>query len=142
MRDEYFVPMNEIVLNTQTETGYELPEDVTVYVGALLASFIDKPDFLPERSFAEAYSKLRKKDLSQAKELGDTCLFLSGVFPKYGRRYGLNKRYYREIGSNSYDIASMRMSQEVFTLLSKHFDFVADFITLCTHKKHKTIIIG
>jgi len=142
MRDEYFVPMNEIVINTQTETGYELPEDVTIYVGALLSSYIDKPNFLPENSFAEAFSKLERKNITQAKELGDTCLFLSGVFPKYGRRYGLNKRYYREIGSSSYDIASMRMSHEVFSLLSTHFDFVADFITLCTHNKNKTIIIG
>ena len=140
MRDEYFVPMNEIVLNTQTETGYELPEDVTVYVSALLSSFIDKPDFLPERSFSEAYYKLQHKSSTEAKELGDTCLFLSGVFSGYGKRYGLNKGYYKEIGSSSYYIASYKKNNLVFSMLSKNFDFVADFITLCTNKSKYPIL--
>jgi hypothetical protein len=128
MRDEYFVPMNELIVHTRTETGYELPVDIEVYVSALLASFIDKPNFLPERSFAEAYALLNKRDYVSAKQLGDTCLFLSGVFPKYGSRYGLNKTYYSAIGSSSYSI----LHQEIFRLLAKHFDFVAEYIHIST----------
>ena len=126
MRDEYFVPMNELIVHTRTETGYTLPEDIEVYVSALLAHYIDKPNFLPEQSFAEAYTVLSKRDYASAKNLGDTCLFLSGVFPAYGKRYGLNKRYYREIGSSSYDIASSMLHQQVFKMLARHFDFVAE----------------
>jgi len=132
MRDEYFLPFNDMIVNTRKETGHALPENVEVYVSALLASFIDKPDFLPERSFAEAYSILNNKDYTSAKQLGDTCLFLSGVFPKYGSRYGLNKTYYRHIGSSSYGIASERLQQDVFQLLSRHFDFIAEYIQVST----------
>jgi len=142
MRDEYFVPMNELIVHTRTETGYELPEDLEVYVSALLSSFIDKPKFLPERSFAEAYSALNTRDYISAKELGDTCLFLSGVFPKYGKRYGLNKGYYREIGSSSYDIASGILKISVFDLLAKHFDFVSEYIQITTGKRQDIRIIN
>ncbi len=142
MRDEYFVPMNELIVSTKAETGYELPEDIEVYVSALLASFIDKPDFLPERSFAEAYSILDRRDYNNAKQLGDTCLFLSGVFPKYGKRYGLNKTYYRKIGSSSYNIASSMLQQQVLKRLARHFDFVSDYIHLSTKSKSDIRIIN
>jgi len=142
MRDEYFVPMNELIVHTRTETGYELPVDIEVYVSALLASFIDKPNFLPEQSFAEAYSVLDRRDYTSAKQLGDTCLFLSGVFPKYGKRYGLNKRYYREIGSSSYDIASSMLHQHVFYMLARHFDFVAEYINLSTNARRDIRILN
>jgi len=142
MRDEYFVPMNELIVSTKAETGYELPEDIEVYISALLASFIDKPNFLPERSFAEAYMILNRRDYMNAKQLGDTCLFLSGVFPKYGKRYGLNKTYYRKIGSNSYDIASDMLQQEVLQKLARHFDFVANFIHMSTRAKPDLRIIN
>jgi len=138
MRDEYFVPMNELIVHTRTETGYTLPEDIEVYVSALLAHYIDKPNFLPEQSFAEAYTVLGKRDYESAKNLGDTCLFLSGVFPKYGKRYGLNKRYYREIGSSSYGL----LQRQLFQLLARNFDFVAEYIHLTTQVRQDIRIIN
>ena len=92
----------------------------------LLADHVEKVDFLPNTSFGETFLKL--KDSRSAKELGDTCLFVSGVFPSYGSKHGINRRYYQDIGSTSYDKASQQMNEELFTTLSIHFVFLSHFI--------------
>ena len=59
MRDEYTSAFYNIVKETQDRYGYDLPFDIEVYVVMLLSSRVDKPDFLPEDSFAESYMKLK-----------------------------------------------------------------------------------
>jgi len=128
MNDAYVNAFRDVVKETQAETGLELPESVEAYVVMLLAHNMDRPDFLPERSFAEAYLKLRKPADYNAKELGDACLLVSGAFPSYGQRYGLNKKYYQNIGISSYDMVAETMNGEMFKTLSVHFVFLSDFI--------------
>ena len=128
MKDAYTEVFYDIVRETQVDTGYELPEHVEAYVVMLLAYHIDRPNFLPEKSFAEAYMRLRKPADLNAKELGDTCLFVTGVFPSYGSRHGLNRRYYQDIGSTSYEMVADVMNGELFNTLATHFVFVSDFI--------------
>jgi len=71
-----------------------------------------------------------------AKELGDTCLFVTGVFPTYGCRKGLNIKYYSNIGKSSYSMASEYLNIDLFDNLSKHFDILRDFIDISINK-HK-----
>src|SRR5210317_2490477 len=115
MEDAYRVAFYDVVKETQAKTGYDLPENLEAYVVMLLAHNIDRPDFLPEDSFAQAYLKLsRPADLS-AKELGDTCLFVTGVFPTYGRKHGINRRYYQDIGIGSYEMVAEVMHRDLFS---------------------------
>jgi len=132
MKDAYVNAFRGVVKEAQADTGLELPESVECYVVMLLANNMDRPDFLPESTIAEAYLKLEHPSRYSAKELGDTCLFISGVFPNYKRRHGLNRNYYNQIGASSYDIASQYINPELFGLLSKQFDFVAEFIEITT----------
>jgi hypothetical protein len=124
MRDVYQAAFFDVVRETQESTGLTLPNDIECYVVMLLADHLDNSDFLPKKSFAESYLTITKS--SNAKELGDTCLFVSGVFPAYG-----NTDYFIEIGRSSYSRITT-LNYELFESLSKHFIFLRDFIELST----------
>jgi len=132
MNDAYTNAFFGIVREAQETSGYELPIHLEHYVVMVLAIHIDKPTWHPEKSFAEAYMSISNK--SSAKDLGDTCLFVSGVFPSFGSRKGLKRSYFQSIGKNSYN----QITGEIFQELSLHFDFLSDFIdlTINTPKTH------
>jgi hypothetical protein len=125
MKDAYHEAFYDVVKHTQKNTGYELPHHIEAYIVMLLSDFVDRDDFPPDSAFAEMFLNLKGK--MEAKELGDSCLFITGVFPAYGRKYGLNQRYYQDIGSTSYEMAS-DMNVELFPLLARHFVFLSKFI--------------
>jgi hypothetical protein len=132
MNDAYANAFYSVVKETQEKTGLELPEPLEAYVVMLLAHNIDRPHFLPERSFAEAYLKLRRPAGYSAKELGDACLLISGAFPSYGTKHGLNRKYYQDIGISSYDLVAQTLNGELFRTLSVHFVFLSEFINIIT----------
>ena len=136
MKDEYTTVFYDLVQETRSTTGYELPLEVEAYVVMLLADKLDKPNFLPEKSFAEAYLSLKQPYRLSAKELGDTCLFVTGVFPEYG----LSVDYYSNIGKSSYSIATTNLDIEIFDLLSTKFDFVREFINIATKPKYSPVL--
>jgi len=130
MKDAYRVAFYDVVKETQANTGYELPENLEAYVVMLLAYFVERPDYLPEKSFAEAYLSLRRPADLSAKALGDTCLFVTGVFPTYGRKHGLDRRYFQDIGIGSYEMVAEVMSPDLFSQLATHFNFLSEFIEI------------
>lgn len=133
MKDAYRSAFFDIVKETQAKTGYDLPEHLEAYVVMLLAHFVERPDYLPESSFAEAYLSLQRPAGLSAKELGDTCLFVTGVFPSYGSKHGLKRNYYQKIGIGSYEMVAEVMHPDLFTQLATHFEFLSDFIDSVTH---------
>jgi hypothetical protein len=130
MNDAYTSALFDVVKETSATRGYDLPEPIEAYVVMLLSSFVDKPDFLPE-TFATAYLTINTP--KAAKDLGDTCLFVAGVFPTIGERKGLKRRYYQDIGSSSYEMVAEAMHPELFTPLATHFTFLSNFIEVVTH---------
>ena len=124
MNDAFTNAFFGIVREAQETTGYQLPVHLEHYVVMVLAIHIDKPNWQPEQSFAEAYLKLNNR--SNAKELGDTCLFVSGVFPSFGSNKGLSRSYFQNIGKSSYG----QLGSELFVDLTNHFDFLSDFINI------------
>jgi hypothetical protein len=134
MKDAYRTAFFEVVQETKANTGFEMPEHVEAYVVMLLAHFVERPDYLPEHSFAESYLKLSRPAGLTAKELGDTCLFVTGVFPTYGQKHGIKRSYYQQIGIGSYEMVAEVMHPDLFTQLATHFTFLSDFIDAVTHK--------
>ena len=126
MDDHYVRVFHSLARDTRRSYGIELPIDVEQYVVMLLADHMDRPDWMPESSFAESYMLIRNSH--DAKVLGDECLFLCGVFPDYGRRNGLDVDYYAAIGSGSYSRASRTLHRELFDQLSRNFTVVSQFI--------------
>ena len=125
MNDAYRTALFDVVKDTSAKRGYELPEPIEAYVVMLLATHVDKPKFLPD-TFAEAF--LTIKTSSDAKELGDTCLFVAGVFPSIGERKGLKRRYYQDIGSTSYGIVAEVRQPDLFNTIATHFEVLSNFI--------------
>lgn len=142
MQESYHSVFYTIVKETQDTYGYDLPFDIEVYVTMLLASHIDKSSFLPQDSFAESYLSLDRPYGSRAKQLGDTCLFTVGVFPEYGSRKGLTQEYFSSIGKSSYDLARDRLNDRLFLDLRNHFDFLTNFINICTTNENKRQILS
>ena len=138
MKDAYRLAFYDVVRESQETTGYELPEHLESYVVMLLAHHIDRPDYLPEKSFAEAYLSLQRPAGLSAKELGDTCLFVTGVFPAYGRKHGLNRRYFQDIGIGSYEMVAEVMHPDLFTQLAIHFHFLSDFIEVTVNSAKRS----
>ena len=127
MKDAYTTAFYDVVKDSQAKSGMELPHHIEAYIVMLLSEFVDRNDIPPDSTFAEMFLSI--KDARQAKQLGDTCLIVSGAFPKLKARHGINRRYYQDIGSTSYDMAST-MNEELFPVLAKHFVFLSEFIEL------------
>ena len=121
MKDEYIPIMYDIVQDTSHTTGVQLPVDVEHYIVALLASHVDKPDFFP-KTLAESY--LTINNYRDAKTLGDTCLFVAGIFPDYK----LNSKYVSDVGKSSYIHVSESIHNELFKTLGLHFDYLSKFL--------------
>jgi hypothetical protein len=137
MKDAYRVAFYDVVKETQSKTGYNLPENLEAYVVMLLAHFVERPDYLPNDSFAESYLQLKRPAGMTAKELGDTCLFVTGVFPTYGSKHGLKRRYFQDIGIGSYEMVAEVMHPDLFSQLAIHFHFLSDFIEVTVNSaKH------
>jgi len=126
MNDAYRTALYDVVKETSVSKGYDLPEEIEAYVVMLLATHVDKTDFLPQTTFAQTLMTLTNSD--QAKQLGDTCLFVAGVFPSIGERKGLKRRYYQDIGSTSYEMVAGVQNPVLFNTLATHFNFLSDFI--------------
>ena len=122
MRDEYASAFYDVVKDTRDRTGIEMPEYIEHYVVLLLASHVDKSSFLPTKTFAESMFELTHS--RDAKALGDTCLFVTGIFPEYG----IDVNYYSSIGKISYNRCTTALNIELFDTLSKHFDHIRFFI--------------
>ena len=139
MNDAYTTALFDVVKESSATRGYDLPEPIEAYVVMLLASHVNKPDFLPE-TFGTAFMQLKTSD--QAKELGDTCLFVAGVFPSIGERKGLKRRYYQDIGSSSYEMVAGDRHPELFNTLALHFNFLSEFIEVTINSsKHMQNIL-
>ena len=127
MKDAYTTAFYDVVKQTQSTTGMELPQHIEAYIVMLLSEFVERDDIPPDSAFAQMFLTL--KDSRQAKQLGDTCLIVSGAFPTFKQRYGISRRYYQDIGSTSYEMAST-MNEQLFPILAKHFVFLSEFISI------------
>lgn len=135
MKDAYTSAFYDIVKDTQIIHGYELPYPVEAYIVMLLGEFVDRTDIPPNETFAEMFLTIQSS--RQAKKLGDTCLFVAGAFPTLKAKHGINRRYYQDIGSTSYEMAS-DMNIDLFPVLAKHFVFLSNFIELTVNSPKLT----
>lgn len=141
MKDAYVDVFRQVVKETQHDTGVELPLELEAYVVMLLASKIETVDILPKEGFGRSYLKLHQASKYNAKELGDTCLFVTGVFPAYGKKYNIDSSYYVNIGVSSYELAAKTLNYSTFLLLAKQFEFLRYFIeTATSSRKFKPLL--
>ena len=141
MRDSYTWAFYQVVKEVQAKTGFELPHNVESYITILLAKHIDKKDFLPRKTFAESFLNLCYTSWEDSAALGDTCLFMTGVFPDYHTSKGFDVEYFSNIGKASYSQVIDQHHDPIYDTLSKNFDFVRDFISITVNKKDLSPIL-
>lgn len=137
MRDEYITIFHGLVTDATEKYGYCIPEEAQAYLTMLLSYYTERSDFLPTPTFAEAYLELNPNNTQKAKQLGDTCLFVCGVFPNYGAKRGLGVRYYSEIGKGSYSMAGQSANFDLFNTLSAQFEVFADLLNVVTYNSDR-----
>lgn len=126
MNDCYRVAFYDAVKTVEQHQGYDIPEEVTVYVIMLLSSKVEDKSIPPDNTFTETFFKI--KTGTEAKQFADNCLFITGVYPKYGERRGINRSFIRDLGSMGYSITAQTSDNTLFSTLSNQFYFISDFI--------------
>ena len=141
MRDSYTWTFYQVVKDVQAKTGLELPQRMETHITLLLAEHMKKTDFLPKKTFIESYLDLQNTDFKKTsgvetvRKLADKCLFLTGVFPDYNKRYGFSVEYFSNIGQECYSLANNISKDSLFDILAKNFSFARDFISILCNKK-------
>lgn len=117
MKDVYVEKFSAVLDEIET---FRLRPMMKIYVSVLLADHVERTDF-----FAKPVG-LRYMDLktsTNAKELGDNCLVIAGIFPGYR---GMPTEYYVEIGSGSYGLAANVTGSEIFENLAQEFGVLCE----------------
>lgn len=117
MKDVYVEKFSAVLNEIDT---FRVRPVVKTYVSVLLADHVEKTDFFSE-PFGLRYMDL--KNCYNAKELGDNCLVMAGIFPGFR---GMPDRYYIEIGSGSYGVAASVTGSEIFGSLSREFEVLCE----------------
>lgn len=108
-----------------------LSEDVESYLIFLLMRFTSQIEFI-DKIIAEEYLKsltetpygnFRNQKL---RDVGDTCLIFSGLFPEIIERRLVNLSYYIKIGRNAY--LEISHSPELFSSLAENFIKLMDVL--------------
>jgi len=117
MKDVYVEKFSAVLDEIHTFRVYP---QIKVYVSVLLADHVEKTDFFVE-PFGLRYMSITTT--TAAKELGDSCLVMAGIFPGYR---GMPESYYIDIGSGSYSAAASATGSEIFGRLAENFDMFSD----------------
>jgi len=124
--DQYTEMFRQLSESARAFTGITLPQYLEIYGVLILADHMRKGRWEPQPSFAECY--LTISNAVAARDFGDECLFLCGVFPEYANRRGMNKSYYQSLGQGAYWRASKELQPELFESLAKHFAIMSQWM--------------
>jgi len=122
MKDVYVDKFSALINETSERTGLRFDPMIQTYVSVLLADHVERTDFFSQ-PFGLRYMDLQTS--TNAKELGDNCLVLVGVFPGYR---GMSSDYYVQIGSGSYGMAASATGSMVFETLARDFDSLRELL--------------
>ncbi len=125
---EYYSAWFEIIDQAKQRYGWPIPTYIEQYMSAVLANYVDKPDWQPRPSWAETLLQLQSAQA--AKVLGDQALFAAAVFPTYLLSRGLNQQYFHEIGKTSYNRA-VTINTALFSTMSNNFSYIAQCLQIC-----------
>ena len=127
---EYYSAWFEIIDQAKHRYGWPIPTYIEQYMSAVLANYVDKPDWQPQPSWAETLLQLQSAQA--AKVLGDQALFAASVFPTMLQSRGIDQEYFHNIGRTSYNRA-VTINAALFGTMSQHFSYIAQCLQQCIH---------
>jgi hypothetical protein len=122
---EYYSAWFNLVEQAKQRYGWTMPVYIEQYISAVLANYVDKPDWQPDPSWAETL--LQIQNAHAAKVLGDQAFFAACVFPTMLLRKGIDHTYFYNIGQTSYHFAE-QINQELFGTMSRNFVFLSQCV--------------
>ena len=130
----YYKTWFDVLDQAKNKYQWEIPLYIEQYMSAVLANYIDKPDWQPANSWAETLLSLQSA--SAAKMLGDQALFAAAVFPTFLEYKGISEKYFYDIGTTSYRRAST-INQALFGTMSENFKFFSQCLYHALHDSNK-----
>jgi hypothetical protein len=127
-----------LIGEAQYTLNRQLPEELEHYLVSLLIRFIDKHEIIVSsvgQEHLEAQLSLHQNP-HLLKDLGDSCLLISGLFPERKSHRGLNKEYYIEIGQRafySYALTGSLSSASLFSHISSDFPLLSTVLAATRH---------
>lgn len=137
--DQYTEMFQDLARSAGHQTGLYLPNHIELYCVLLLADHMRRGDWEPRPSFAECFMTITTAD--SAREFGDECLFICGVFPEYAERRGMTISYYEGLGQSAYLRASRTLNPDLFDTLARHFSTVRRWILSVTRQQTFPVIM-
>lgn len=131
--DQYTEIFRDLAVSAGRHSGVNLPQHIELYCVLMLADHMRRGDWEPRPSFAECFMTITSADA--AREFGDECLFICGVFPEYAQRRGMNIGYYEGLGQSAYLRASKTLNPDLFEPLARHFGIVRRWILAVTRQQ-------
>lgn len=122
------------MLDHSEQVGFAAPELLLEYLAQILTERFDRPNFIPEPSFAEAYLSLYQRYRPGIyREFADSTLVFCSLLPEYGQRRGLNMDYYATLGISTYYSLGDLAHDDRFTQLGNWFYHLQRFLCSLLH---------
>lgn len=111
--------------------GWQLPHQCLLYMTQVLSDHMNKPDWQPQPSYAEAF--MRVNTVLGYNALANECWFARAVFPTLLSRRGLNASYFVQMGQTCFDQVYSRSGNEIAATMRDHFEFLAEVAWTTVH---------
>jgi len=123
-----------LVLDHSEQVGFAAPELLLDYLALILAERFDRPGFIPEPSFAEAYLRLYSQYRPGIyRDFADSTLIFCSLLPEYGQRRGISMDYYATLGISTYYSLGDLAHDDRFTQLGNWFYHLQGFLCSLLH---------
>lgn len=118
------------------ETGFTIPDLLEDYLVGLLSTRLRETELIPEPSFGERYLNLQELNRAHLfQEYADQCLFFVSLLPEYGKRRGLDIKYYATLGIASYYSVGDAIQDDRFIQLGNWFYHLQKFLNSAVRPK-------
>jgi len=93
-----------LVGEAQYTLNQQLPTDLEHYLVTLMMRFTERTNFL-ERAIGQCFLEAQLQAIHNPeplKDVGDSCLLTSGLFPQYKAHHGVPQDYFTSIGQSAF----------------------------------------
>jgi hypothetical protein len=121
---EYIRSSYELVLLAEGKSATYLDDDIESYLARLVARWFDKNDIPPDTPVAimlmTAMSESGSIKEIKLAEVAEVCLFYDSF--KIKQRRWPSLKYYKDIGTTAYGLASVVSNDSLYSQLENNFD--------------------
>lgn len=134
-----------LVQEAGRSSNVSLSEELENYLVFLLMRHIQNPEIVKSivaSSFLKSLETIGKERQYLLREVGDTCLLLSGLFPNNARKKNVRISYYVEIGKSAYFTLSNCCGNQLsnlFETLDTQFISLMDLLLTMRTLDNKTL---